>query len=429
MALRLFMKKLKNFEEVYNFLIYTVPKTSAEIFKGNKGFKRALQWLNLLGNPQDERPALHIAGTSGKGTVAYLISHILEVHGKSTMLLISPHAYDIRERIRIGGENISKERMVELMNEIIPSYEKAKEKGHQPSYFNMIVGLGFLAGAKSEVDYYVVETGLGGLLDTSNAMNRDDKVCVLTPIGYDHTNILGSALSEIASQKVGIVHEGQKVFSAQQDNEAQQVIKKHCGDVGADLEFVDYDVLPKVKNEQLSGRHNKENVVLALRACSYIAERDGWKLDSGKIEEALEDFKIPGRFEVIKQGGKEFIFDGAHNEQKLGALLEAVNSRYGDKGFGVIFASSKKEVDGVLDQITSQAKELILTKYHSSELDMYRPQPELEGFADNKKSFYIPDIERVVDRLRSSDIDNWIITGSFYLLREMKEALSISLDN
>ncbi|MEX2054191.1 MAG: Mur ligase family protein [Candidatus Colwellbacteria bacterium] len=424
------INKITSFKEAYDFLVSAVPKTSAAAFKGEGGFIKSKRWLEKLGNVQDNSPAIHIAGTSGKGTVAYLISALLEAHGKKTVLITSPHAYDIRERIRVGQEKLSEEDFIELINDIMPDYMQMKEAGAPPSYFEVLAAMGFMAGAKRRVDYCVVETGVGGKLDTSNTITRDDKVCVITPIGYDHMHILGNTLTEIATQKIGIAHANQRVFSAGQDPEAMRVIERACNELGAQLSVVDmksalgeYE-LPldlSTLNPQLSGVHGSGNVSLALEVVQYVAKRDGWDIDRKLIHKALGAFKIPGRFEIVKIGDKEFVFDGAHNEQKMAALVAALRGRYKKESIGFVFASSRDEPSKKLDLIEKEAEVVILTKYHSEELDMIRPQPNLEQLADGKKFLYIPEAKDVVSYIKSSDLRVWVVTGSFYILGEIKD--------
>ncbi len=426
------MNRITSFKQAYKFLVEAVPKTSATVFKGRNGFIQSKRWMQELGNPQNSSPAIHIAGTSGKGTVAHLISAILEAHGKNTALITSPHAYDIRERILIGREKLSKAGFAKLVNQLMPSYLKMKRSGTLPSYFETLMALGFLTTTNQKVDYCVVETGMGGKLDTSNTITRSDKLCVITPIGYDHMHILGNTLKEIASQKVGIVQTYQRVFSARQSEEAMGAIRAGCRKAQARLTVVNAEKtlgryrisgLPKLNN-QLYGVHSRSNLALAIESVEYVAKRDGWKIKPILVKKAIKTFKIPGRFEIVRPRGKQqFVFDGAHNEQKLTALVNAVNERYGKERVGFVFASSKKNPKNKLNILKKRANVIILTKYHSKELDMVRPSIALAKLANTKDIFYIPNTEDVVSYIKSSKIKNWVVTGSFYVLVEIKNLL------
>ncbi|MDP3953427.1 MAG: Mur ligase family protein [bacterium] len=426
------MNKVTSFKEAYQFLVTTVPKTSATAFKGKGGFAQSKLWMASLGNPQNTHPAIHIAGTSGKGTTSHLISSILEAHNQKTALITSPHAYDLRERILIGGKKLSHKSFVQVLNRLLPNYAAMKKMGTPPSYFETLMALGFLAANRGKVDYCIVETGVGGKLDTSNTITRPDKLCVLTSIGYDHMNILGNTLQEIASQKAGIIQTRQRVFSAHQSEEAMGAIRTRCLEVQAKLTVVDaqktlkrYGIsnLPKL-NRQLYGAHNRSNLALTLEVAEYIAKRDGWDIKPTAVKNAIKDFEIPGRFEIANlEGEREFVFDGAHNEQKLTALIDAVKERYGNERVGFVFASSKEDPGGKLKILKKRASVIILTRYHSKELDMVRPQVDLEPLANGKDILYIPKAKDIVAYIKSSTIKNWVVTGSFYILGEIKDLL------
>ncbi|MDP3953648.1 MAG: Mur ligase family protein [bacterium] len=426
------MRQIESFDQAYRFLVTTVPKTSAAAFKGRGGFTQSKLWLASLGDPQNIHPAIHVAGTSGKGTTSHLISATLEAHNQKTALITSPHAYDLQERILLGNKKLSPKSFVQLLNELLPKYAAMKKAKTPPSYFETLMALGFLAADRGKVDYCVVETGVGGKLDTSNTIDRPDKVCALTPIGYDHMNILGSTLQEIASQKAGIIQTRQRVFSARQSKEAMEAIRARCLEVQAKLTVIDvqktlkrYKIfdLPKL-NRQLYGAHNRSNLALALESVEYIARRDGWSIKPTAVRNAIKEFKIPGRFEIASfKGKREFVFDGAHNEQKLTALMDAVKERYGHERVGFVFASSKEDPEGKLKILKKKASTIILTKYHSKELDMIRPQVDLEPLANGKDILYVPKAEDIVSYLESSTIKNWVVTGSFYILGEIKDLL------
>lgn len=424
---------IKNFEDAYKFLVLEVPKTSDRVFLGEKGFEKSKIFMEKLGNPQDYAPAVHIAGTSGKGTVGALLAAILTQHGKSNSFINSPHVYDIRERLRINGELLSKEEFVELVNILLPTYIQMVEEKMTPSYFETLMALGFLGGRKNEVDYMVVETGMGGRLDTSNTITRDDKVCAITRIGYDHTHILGDTLPEIAAQKIGIVHEGQKVFATQNEDEVNEVFKKHRSKMNADLSFVEnLDVLEKYGlsnlgdiNPVLSGKHNLHNLSLVLEILEYLSDRDDWELSKDLVNKAIEAYSLPGRLEIHERDGKTFILDGAHNEQKLSAVVDAVKDKFGKDKIGVVFASSKDQPEKHLGILKDIADVILLTQYHSQELDMFRPSTKLDEFADGKTTFYMPSVGEVAKYIEDSDISIWLVTGSFYVLAEAKEALGL----
>src|SRR3989344_5192458 len=187
--------RITNYQAAVKYLeaLPRTPDPAAEA-----GFNRAKQLLSLLGNPQNKLKTIHVAGTSGKGSTAMALSHILVAHGFKVGLTVSPHVYDIRERCQINNRAITTKKFQTYLSQILPVIEKLKKRTKVPTYFEALVALAFVAFAAEEVDYAIVETGMGGLLDATNTVDRDDKLCLLTKIGYDHTQILGNSLEEIA---------------------------------------------------------------------------------------------------------------------------------------------------------------------------------------------------------------------------------------
>ena len=217
---------IENFEEAVEFLYKTVPKTKAKSFGGGRAFEQSVAWFKQLGGIQDDRPTIHIAATSGKGTTAHMTEAILLSHGLTTATLTSPHVYSLTERTRINGQELTQQEFVETLNELLTQYRSFKPKGRRPTYFEMNMAIGFLAAKKNQVDVSIVETGFGGLLDTSNTITRPDKICVIGQIGYDHTSILGHSLEQITEQKAGIIQPGQTVIALKQLPVVNQVIEK-----------------------------------------------------------------------------------------------------------------------------------------------------------------------------------------------------------
>ena len=421
---------LKNIHEAEDFLFTTVPKTSAEAFKDEKALVKSRRFFEALGNPQNARPAIHIAATSGKGTIAHMIESILIQHGKKVVTITSPHVYTVRERVRIGSVIISESDFVETLNRIRPAYDELTKQGSPPSYFEVNVAIGFLWAQKLEVDYVVVETGLGGLLDTTNTIDRQDKVNVLGQIGFDHMHILGNSLEEIAAQKAGIIGTAQHTLALKQDHAVNNVFTKAAKKAHAHLEFVttrtakdDYANISDL-NQSLAGEHQFANLSLALAACQALADRDNWDVDSEKVKAALAKISLPGRFEIVEIGNKTYIFDGAHNKQKLSAVLQAMNERFSNEAFGALFASGQQEVaEDLALMISHHAEKLILCEYHSLALDMYKPTYDYTLLAKAKGYDFYKDPALAAEKTRSSSINTWLVTGSFYVLADVRRAL------
>ena len=218
--------QITTYKQAINYLHSHIPGDAKQVFSGDKGLDRVRHLLKLLGNPQEKIKIIHIAGTSGKGSTAYILSNLIRSQNFKVGLTVSPHLLDIRERIQINNTLIDKKIFTKNLNDIA---EKVKEidtkKYGQLTYFELLTVLAFYTFYKEEVDYAVVETGLGGLLDATNVVTSENKICVITKIGFDHTHILGKRLTDIALQKAGIIQKNNTVVVTWQRKEIEQLFK------------------------------------------------------------------------------------------------------------------------------------------------------------------------------------------------------------
>lgn len=421
--------RFASYEDAYDFLIGIVPKTSHDAFRGGSGLERIARFLSRLGDPQDKHTAIHIAGTSGKGTVSMMLTHTLMAHGFRVGTLMSPHAYDLRERIQIQGKNITKEDFLALVNSLSGPYEQYASEGEQLTYFELLIAMSYVYFAQNSLDYVVVETGMGGLLDATNTIQRRDKLAVITQIGLDHTEILGDTLKAIAAQKAGIITGDEAVVLYDKavhdvfvERASLQHASLHCASGDSAPPDITQD-LPRL-NVQLIGAHQKQNFGVTYSALQILGQRDGWSVDSAKVRSGLSGVHLPGRMETVKIGEKLCVFDGAHNEQKLTAVTEALRERFPDATFGVVFASSRAATVPVLIQILKRfSPEIIGTKYHNETLDMLRPAADLSGVSGVHA---LESASQIADYIRVSSTSHWLITGSFYILAEVRQALERS---
>ncbi|MDX1766103.1 MAG: cyanophycin synthetase [Candidatus Saccharimonadales bacterium] len=422
--------KVSSFDEAVEFLYKTVPKTAASAFTGDKALTKSQRFFNELDNVQDARPTIHIAATSGKGTIAHMIEAVLRAHGLSTATLTSPHVYKITERVRINSQPIFEHQFTNYLNQLIPAYESLRSNQDAPTYFEMNMAIGWMAAQENNVDCCIVETGFGGAMDTSNVINREDKINVIGQIGLDHTEILGNTIDLIAEQKAGIIHRQQTVVALRQKPIVNDAIKRAAESNAAHVIWVRPDAaraeisnLSQI-NPSLAGSHQYSNLALAAETSRQFLTRENIHFDHSKLLDAISRVQIPGRFEIIQSGGKTFIFDGAHNEQKLDATLGAVRERFGQAEFGVVFASGQKALAKDLAEIAQrQAAEIILTRYRSEALDMFKPAYDYRNFAKRKGLTFTNSHRRIAELIGHSSLNIWLITGSFYILSDLKKAL------
>lgn len=321
-----------------NFIGKSIYRIDSEYLKHHDPLEKTRALLNLLGNPQNKFASVLIGGTAGKGSTAYLISHILTNAGYKTGLTISPHLQKINERIQINNKQISNAKFVELASSIVRTIELMKKtKVGGPSYFEILIAMAFKYFCDQEIDIAVVEVGMGGEYDSTNTLYP--LVAVLTNVNLDHTNILGKTVQKIARTKVGII-KGLRIRDKGLINNSSliihylpvvtgikqpsviKIIEERCEKVGANLFRLgkDFDFrtkrenyhgsvfdttilgdrIKKLYNLQLSllGRHQVENASLAIETVLQL-EKFGLKVSEENIRKALKTAFFPGRFEVI----------------------------------------------------------------------------------------------------------------------------------
>ncbi len=321
--------KLRNFEEVHQILRGFI--SNRLLPERRYSLERIVSLMDYLGNPQNTYKTIHVAGTSGKTSTCYYLAAMLMATDKKVGLSVSPHVDEVNERAQINLKPL-KER--EYCGEFSIFLETLKNSAIKPTYFEVLVAFAFWEFKRAGIDYAVIEVGLGGLLDGTNVITRDDKVCVITDIGLDHIEVLGDTLPEIAAQKAGIIHPDNFVFTYRQSSEVMDVFRKTCQYQRATLREVttpDADKLPK--NLPL---FQQRNWYLAQTASQFVVERDKLTLPSQpELARAMRTY-IPARMEVVSYMGKTIIMDGAHNAQKLEALASSIRHAYPDQSVAVL---------------------------------------------------------------------------------------------
>src|SRR4051812_38636421 len=289
------------------------------------GLSRARALFRSLGDPQDRFRAVHVAGTAGKGSVSTFVASLLRAHGFRVGAHLSPHVYCLLERFQVDGVPAGAHLVDAELERVRPAVEAVERAGHgRPSFFEVTNAVAFGLFA-DRVDYGVAETGVGGLLDSTNTISRADKLAVITPIGLDHQDLLGPTLHEIAAQKAGILPVGGRAVAARQRTAGvEDVLGAEAARRGCALRWVDLGP-PAVRawagpggtelrlrgqpslSLGLTGRHQAGNAHLALRAVEAIAARDGWALDADAVWLGLRSATLPGRFERRMFGGRAVV--------------------------------------------------------------------------------------------------------------------------
>jgi dihydrofolate synthase/folylpolyglutamate synthase len=337
--------------------------------------------LNRMGNPQSAARTIHIAGTKGKGSVAVMIAQVLSDSGYKTGLYTSPHLHTLRERISIDGSSISEAEFASAMAEVNPFIESMKQDSafRQLTYFEALTALAFAYFKKKQVDFQVLEVGLGGRLDATNIARP--VVCIITPISLDHTQILGNSLEEIAREKAGIVKSGCWVVLSPQPEEAASVITDICHtkeakvvqvgkeitwhNIGGDFHHQSLVVEGRTSKYQVSipllGDFQLENAATAVAALEILASA-GFAISAADIARGLAQVKWPGRFQILQQHPTVLV-DGAHNVASMKGLVNNIKAYFSYKEIILIFGTScDKDIQGIVNELVSLSPQVIVTR-------------------------------------------------------------------
>ena len=320
------------------------------------GLERMRELCARLGHPENAAPCIHIAGTNGKGSTAAMIEAIQRAHGRTTGLYTSPHLIEIGERIQVNRKLLSTERVLEIAAAIRPHYGALAAKGVEmtPTFFEVITAVAFLEFKRAQVDVVVLETGLGGRLDATNICRP--LVTVITSIGLDHQDFLGSTIEAIAAEKAGIVKAGVPCVISKVPAEAEEVLVAQAKKVGAPVYFVRDRFKSGLPEVSLAGEYQRWNAGAAWLACELAS---GLVFDEVKAKAALRSVNWGGRWQKLKlKDGRDLIIDGSHNEEGVRAtesLLAELN-----KPTVVVGALGVERARALLAVVAKHAGEIIL---------------------------------------------------------------------
>jgi len=418
------MKQLHTFEEANEALreLWQDERTKPRTYT----LDTITALMDYLGNPQEKLKIVHVAGTSGKTSTAYYAAALLKAAGKRVGLTVSPHVDEVNERVQINAVPMPERA---FCSELAIFLELVKKSRLEPSYFEAMVAFAFWEFVRSGMEYAVVEVGLGGLLDATNVIRREDKVCVITDIGLDHTNRLGSTLAEITEKKAGIIQLYNSVFCYQQAPEIMEQIVERARQKQADLHVLHDDAAES--GLDFLPLFQQRNLGLARAAVDYLLKQNG---DDGLTDEMVAEAAktyIPARMEEVSYGGRTIIVDGAHNAQKLHALAESVRRKYPDEKVAAIVSFVGNRTFRLNDSVRELAQLLnyvIITSF-SGPQDGPHVSEDPEELAQLFRRHGVASVEVVADPeeafavLLTRPEPILLVTGSFYLLNHIRPLL------
>lgn len=403
-------------------------------------------FLKRLGNPAADRKIVHVAGTNGKGSVCAYLQAILMAEGKRTGFFTSPHLVSVNERIRVDNIQIDNKTFLKVFRKVLKIVRQMVEDGiEHPSYFEFLFGMGMTAFAETDVEYIILETGLGGRLDATNAIDNP-ALAIITSISLDHTAILGDTIEKIAGEKAGIIKPGVPVFFDGSSKKAAEVIKAKASELGVSCREVtknayeiqevhrkyiafsrrsayDKDVIFQVP---MCGCYQAMNAELALEASEYLLAGEEIHMDRWK--EALAELHWEGRMERV---GAHITVDGAHNPGAMEAFVESVKALdESERGEMVLLFSavSDKKYDQMIEYL---CENLDVKAYVVTQIEDERGVPA-EELADVFRRYTDRPVyckERLEDAVRTAmnergETGEIYCLGSLYLVGMMKKLLA-----
>jgi dihydrofolate synthase/folylpolyglutamate synthase len=440
--------EIATFPNAVRFLLERTDVERMRVVRYDEKFfklDRTRRILAAMGNPQDQVRMVHVAGTVGKGSTVAMIASMLQGCGYAVGVYTSPHLIDVRERITVGGQRISKNEFTELLKIAVKAAEEAEI---DPTYFELTTAIAFKHFAEQAVDLAVIETGLGGRLDATNVITPE--VTVITQIDLDHTHILGRSRTEIAREKAGIFKRGVPAISFEQDEAVEAVLREVAETAGTPLRIINKDIefsyrfgaTPELgphtrvclvtETSQLMhlpvplpGEHQAINCALALAVIDTL-KASGFDFPEMPLLEGLARTRNPGRMELLWDQPR-ILVDGAHNAIALGALMRCVGAHVPYDSMVCVFGCCEdKDVPALLSKVALGGDKVIFTRARGNPRAA-DPDELQRQFADvsgkmSQVARSLPEALDLASRAVGRD-DLVCVTGSFYLVGETKKYL------
>ena len=433
------MRTIHTYDEAVAYLL-DIPKfTKKNTMEDTKSF---LKELNL---PLEHKKIIHVAGTNAKGSVCFYLNNLLNSAGKGTGLFTSPHLVDIRERFRINGQMVSKEAFFEAF---LIVYEKVMSKfddtleGYHPTFFEFLFFMAMLLFKGEEIEYIILETGLGGKLDATNSLDKK-ALTILTRMGLDHTEYLGNTIEEVALQKAGILRNGTKALYFGADEDLNEVLEQAIADVGAIGQCVDKNLWKdeKFRDKNIDFSYNSryydyiaitvpgiavyqiENVSMALCALETLLNKEEMPTVE-TIQSVLKTTVWEGRMEEVLP---DVFLDGAHNENGIEAFLDSVIKAKAVKKTLLFSVVSDKDYQCMIRHLVKADvfDEIVVTGLENSRA--LKVQEILQKFYEcgRKEIVVIDDVEQAFEFLctKKAEGEQIYVAGSLYLVGRIKEII------
>lgn len=382
--------------------------------------------MHHLGNPQDKLKIIHVAGTSGKTSTSYFTAALLHEAGKKVGLTVSPHVHNLNERIQIDLQPLPEDQFCSDLTTFLDIVEQSQIA---VIYFELLIAYAYWQFARHNVDYAVIEVGVGGLLDPTNVAQLPNKLCVITDIGLDHQHLLGETLPEIAAQKAGIIQMHNKAVVRSQSAEIMTPIRQRAAQKQAELHIISDEDLPGIFD--FLPMYQKRNFTLAMQTFEVLAERDSIaRVNDSSLLRAARTH-VPGRMEIYRIGSKTVIVDAAHNPQKLETLAASLRHRFpGQQIAGLVALKSgePEKLEATTQEFVELFDHIIVTGYGQPGPVPYSTDPDIVAALCKIHGKHEVEVCQTAthawNQLLRRPEPVLVVTGSIYLFNEIYPLLS-----
>ena len=389
------------------------------------GIERMELLLQKMGREVLTFPVIHVAGTNGKGSTCAMLDSIYRANGYKVGLFSSPHLVDLGERVRVNGEILSHNKLLDHIQVLKPLAEEIDKEfpGMHPSFFEMMTAVAFCEFSAEKVDLVVLETGLGGRLDSTNVVHPE--ISVITTISLDHSHILGDTIEQIAYEKAGIIKKGCPVLTGWLPGTANETVRKLAQKNKAQFYTLascpEDGELPKTN---LIGQHQRRNAALAVKVTEML--KDKFPLDPEKSTQALFQVELEGRWQVIQEEPM-IVLDACHNQEGAKALVRQLGNLPSNKELIIWFgALGKERAHEILPELANFANEIRLFQPNQPRACSFDEMQAILApiFEGNVQSGGFSCVQSYIEQLKLNQI--LLITGSIYLLGEVLEIVKKS---
>ncbi|MBV9718432.1 MAG: bifunctional folylpolyglutamate synthase/dihydrofolate synthase [Candidatus Eremiobacteraeota bacterium] len=431
------MREVSTYEQAEAYLLETIDETLSR--RTSYKLDRMREFLRQLGDPHKSYATIHIGGTSGKGSTSTMIAAALQAAGRRTGLHTKPHLSSMTERARIDGRPIARDRFAEILGAMMPAIESTTASHGRPTYYETLLALTFLYFAQERVEVAVIEVGLGGRLDGTNVV--EPLVAAITSVGYDHMEVLGTTIEEIAFEKAGIAKRGVPLVLANLPPAAREVVEGHAAEVGAPVirvaDVVRVTFEGSLSHQQMlaiSGPRGSFQLRLAAlgifaraNAATAIAVLEQLSADLRPSFQALanafESLEIAGRMELVSRN-PAILFDIAHNAEKAESLVASLRERFaGRRVHYVVAIGESKDARTILQIFADVPSTFTFTSFSVAGRRAIAPA-RLAAIAESLgtwgRAITDPVEALMVARRRAQIDDVVVVTGSTFVVAALR---------